>query len=115
MNATTLATPDAKVNFACRPHTWCFSQGRASRITAIGRLTNAIMLPNRWMLPLSWFVPIAQFVLGNATTSSNPTDQRISAIDPPDRHLASPLWTSAARIAREPTASNSTATSKTGR
>lgn len=67
------------------------------------------------MLPLSWFVPIAQFVLGNATTSDRPTDHRISAIDPPDRHLASPLWTSEARIAMEPAASSSTATSKTGR
>lgn len=67
------------------------------------------------MLPLTWFVPIAQFVFGNTTTSSRPTDHRIRAIDPPDRHLVSPLWTSAARIAREPNASSSTATSKTGR
>lgn len=47
MNAMTLSTPDAIVNFACFPHTWSFSHGRASAITAIGRLTNAIMLPNR--------------------------------------------------------------------
>ncbi len=84
-------------------------------MTAIGRLTKAIMLPNRWMLPLISLVPIAQFVFGNATTSSNPTDHRINAIDPPERHLASPLWTSATRIAREPAARSSTATSKTGR
>lgn len=115
MNAMTLSTPDAIVNFACFPHTWSFSHGRASAITAIGRLTNAIMLPNRWMLPLSWLVPIAQFVLGNTTTSSSPIDHRISAIDPVDRHLANPLCTSATRIAMEPAASSSTATSKTGR
>lgn len=47
MNATMLATPDPRVNFACRPHTRSFNHGRASRITATGRLTNAIMLPNR--------------------------------------------------------------------
>ena len=103
------------MNFACLPHTWSLSHGRASRITAIGRLTNASMLPNRWMLPLSWLVPMAQFVLGNATTSSRPIDQRISAIEPAERHLASPLWTSAARIARDPAASSSTAVSKTAR
>lgn len=115
MKAMTLNTPDAIVHRACLPHTWSLSHGRASRMIAIGRLTNASMLPKRWMLPLTWFVPIAQFVFGNATTSSRPTDHRISAIDPPDRHLVSPLWTSAARIAREPKARSSTATSKTGR
>ncbi|SFQ98163.1 hypothetical protein SAMN04488564_101578 [Lentzea waywayandensis] len=47
MNATTLNKPDAMVHFACLPHTWSRSHGRASRMTAIGRLTNAIMLPNR--------------------------------------------------------------------
>ncbi|MDT7786150.1 MAG: hypothetical protein QOF58_4569 [Pseudonocardiales bacterium] len=47
MNATTLATPDAIVSFACFPQTWSLSHGLASSITAIGRLTNAIMLPNR--------------------------------------------------------------------
>ena len=35
--------------------------------------------------------------------------------EPADRHLASPLWTRATRMAREPAASSSTATSKTGR
>lgn len=115
MNAMTLRTPDAIVHLACRPHTWSFSHGRASRMIAIGRLTNASMLPNRWMLPLSWLVPNAQFVLGNTTTSSRPTDHRIRAIEPADRHLVSPLWTSAVRIATEPAASSSTATSKTGR
>lgn len=73
------------------------------------------MLPNRWMLPLSWLVPIAQFVLGNTTTRNSPTDHRVNAIEPPDRHLVSPLWTSAVRIASEPTASSTTATSNTGR
>lgn len=115
MNATTLNTPDNIVHRACLPHTWSFSHGRASRITAIGRLTNAIMLPNRWMLPLSSLVPIAQFVLGNATTSSRPTDHSVSAIAPPERHRVRPLCTSAARIASEPRASSSTAMSKTGR
>ena len=47
MKATTLSTPDAIVSLACFPHTWSLSHGRASRITAIGRLTNASMLPNR--------------------------------------------------------------------
>ena len=115
MNATTLNKPDAIVHLACLPHTWSRSHGRASRMMAIGRLTNAIMLPNRWMLPLSSLVPIAQFVFGNATTSNRPTDHRVSAIEPADRHRVSPLWTSAARIASEPRASSSTAASKTGR
>lgn len=115
MNATTLNRPDAIVSFACFPHTWSRSHGRASMITAIGRLTNAIMLPNRWMLPLTALVPIAQFVLGNTTTRNRPNDHSINAIEPADRHLASPLWTSAVRIASEPTASSSTATSNTGR
>lgn len=115
MNAMTLNTPDAIVHRACLPQTWSLSHGLASRMTAIGRLTNATMLPNRWMLPLSWFVPSAQFVFGNATTSSNPADHAISAIEPPDRQLVSPLWTSAVRMAIEPAASSSTATSNTGR
>ena len=115
MNAMTLNTPDAIVHRACLPHTWSLSHGRASRMTAIGRLTNAIMLPNRWMLPLSWLVPMAQFVFGNATTSARPTDHRMSAMEPPERHLVSPLWTSAVRIPMEPAASSSTATSNTGR
>lgn len=115
MNATTLSRPDAIVHLACRPHTWCLSHGRASAMIAIGRLTNATMLPNRWMLPLTSLVPIAQFVLGNTTTRNRPTDQRTSAIAPVDRHLVTPLWTSTPRIASEPTASSTTATSNTGR
>lgn len=67
------------------------------------------------MLPLSSLVPMAQFVLGNATTRNRPADHRVSAIEPPDRHLVSPLWTSTARIASEPTASDTTAMSKTVR
>ncbi|MDT7786151.1 MAG: hypothetical protein QOF58_4570 [Pseudonocardiales bacterium] len=67
------------------------------------------------MPPLSALVPSAQFVLGNATTSSKPADHSISAIEPADRHLVSPLWTSAARMAAEPIASSTTAVSKTGR
>ncbi len=115
MNATTLNKPDTIVHLACRPHTWSLNHGRASRMTAIGRLTNASMLPNRWMLPLTSLVPIAQFVFGNATTSSRPTDHSTSAIEPDERHLATPLWTSAVRIASEPNARSSTAVSKTGR
>lgn len=115
MNATTLNKPDAIVHLACRPHTWCRSHGRASAMIAIGRLTNATMLPNRWMLPLSSLVPSAQFVFGNATTRNRPADHRASAIDPADRHFASPLWISTPRIASDPTASSSTATSNTGR
>lgn len=115
MNATTLNKPDAIVHLACRPHTWSFSHGRASAMIAIGRLTNATMLPNRWMLPLTSLVPIAQFVLGNATTRNRPADQRTSAIAPVDRHFATPLWTSTPRIASEPTARSTTATSNTGR
>lgn len=115
MKATTLNRPDAIVHLACRPHTWSFSHGRASAMIATGRLTNASMLPNRWMLPLTSLVPMAQLVFGNATTSSRPTDHRTSAIEPADRHLASPLCTRATRMAREPAASSSTATSKTGR
>lgn len=115
MNATTLTRPDAIVHFACLPHTWSLSHGRASAMTAIGRLTNASMLPNRWMLPLISLVPIAQFVFGNATTRNRPMDHRLSAIEPADRHLVSSLWTSAVRIASEPTASDTTAMSKTGR
>lgn len=115
MNATTLNKPDNIVHFACLPHTWSLSHGRASRMTAIGRLTNASMLPNRWMLPLSSLVPIAQFVFGNTTTRNSPTDQSASAIEPPDRHLASPLCTSTPRIASDPAASSTTETSKTGR
>lgn len=46
-NATTLTTPAAIVTLACLPQTVSPSHGRASRITATGRLTNAIMLPNR--------------------------------------------------------------------
>jgi len=115
MNATTLNKPDAIVHLACRPHTRSFIHGRASAMMAIGRLTNATMLPNRWMLPLSSLVPIAQFVLGNATTRNRPADHRVSAIAPVDRHLVSPLCTSTARIASEPTASSTTAMSNTGR
>lgn len=73
------------------------------------------MLPNRWMLPLTALVPSAQFVLGNATTSSRPADHSMSATEPPDRHFVSPLWTSVNRMATEPRASSSTATSNTGR
>jgi len=115
VNAMTLSSPEAIVHRACLPHTWSFNHGRASRMIAIGRLTNASMLPNRWMLPLTSLVPIAQLVLGNTTTSSSPSDQRLSAIEPPDRHLVSPLWTSAVRMPIDPAASSSTATSKTGR
>lgn len=115
MNATTLNKPDAIVHLACRPHTRSFNHGRASAMIAIGRLTNATMLPNRWMLPLSSLVPIAQFVLGNATTRNNPADHRTSAIEPTDRHFARPWWTSTPRIASDPAASSTTATSKTGR
>lgn len=67
------------------------------------------------MLPLSSLVPIAQFVFGNATTRNSPADHRASAIEPPDHHLVSPLCASTPRIASDPAASNSTATSKTGR
>lgn len=115
MNATTLTTPDTIVHLACRPHTLSFSHGRASAMMAIGRLTNASMLPNRWMLPLISLVPIAQFVFGNTTTRNRPADHRTSASEPVDTHLVSPLWTSAVRIASEPTASSTTAMSKTGR
>lgn len=115
MNATTLNKPDAIVHRACFPHTWSRSHGRASRMTAIGRLTNASMLPNRWMLPLSSLVPMAQFVFGNATTRNRPADHSASAMEPPDHHLVSPLCASTPRIASDPTASSTTATSKTGR
>ncbi|SFQ98169.1 hypothetical protein SAMN04488564_101579 [Lentzea waywayandensis] len=67
------------------------------------------------MLPLSSLVPMAQFVLGNATTRNNPVDHRISEIAPPERHFVSPLWTRTARMASEPTASDTTAMSKTVR
>ena len=115
MNATMLNNPDAIAHLACRPHTWSFSHGLASAMIAIGRLTNASMLPNRWMLPLTSLVPIAQFVLGNTTTRNRPTDHRLNAIAPVDRHLVRPLCTSTWRIASDPAASSTTATSKTGR